>query len=125
MKYVIFFIIFSGIFRSIEQIHFFRPKLTWLPAWVFASQGRLNIDGYHIASSLNIWCMFAAGYFFFISGISLWWIFVFWLIQGNSFSMFYHVLFMKPGYRNNFLLEWLRDLLGIFNKNFSRTSISE
>jgi hypothetical protein len=50
---------------------------------------------------------------------------VFWLIQGNSFSMFYHVLFMKPGYRNNFLLEWLRDLLGIFNKNYSRTSISE
>lgn len=69
--------------------------------------------------------MFAAGYFFFTSEISLWWIAAFWLIQGNTFSMFYHVLFMKPGHRNNFLLDWLKDLLGIFGKKTSRTSISK
>jgi hypothetical protein len=99
-------------FRSIEQIRFFRENITWLPRRVYCSDGRLNIDGYHIASALNIWSMFFAGYFFFTTEMPLWWIPIFWFIHGNIFSLFYHVIFMKPGHRDNFFLDWLNDLLG-------------
>lgn len=116
VKYIILFIMLSAMFRSIEQIHFFRPNLTWLPPWVYSSGGRLNIDGYHISSALNIWCMFAAGYFFYIENISLWWVILLWLIHGNTFSLFYHVIFMKPDHRDNFFLNWLKDLLGVIGR---------
>jgi len=104
-------ILMSAIFRAIEQISVFRESWSWLPKWVTGRNGILNLDGYHIASALNIWSMFGAGYFFTVAGISLWWVPALWLIHGNLFSLFYHVVFMRQGHRENFFLIWIAEIV--------------
>ncbi|MDZ7355779.1 MAG: hypothetical protein ONB55_21880 [candidate division KSB1 bacterium] len=110
---VFLFVLSSAVFRAIEQISVFRESWSWLPKWITRKSGILNLDGYHIASALNIWSMFAAGYFFIIAGIPLWWVAGFWLVHGNLFSLFFHVVFMRPGCRENFLLDWWMEIRGL------------
>lgn len=110
--YFVLFLAASAIFRSMEQISNNRFDRTWLPKWLISRGGRINIDGYHIVSALHYWSMFFAGIFYFMSGFSLWWIALLWLVYGNIFSLFYHVIFMKPEFRENFFLDWLKELLG-------------
>lgn len=113
-------ILMSAIFRAIEQISVFRESWSWLPKWITGRSGILNLDGYHIASALNIWSMFAAGYCFIIAGIPLWWVPVLWLIHGNLFSLFYHVVFMRQGYRENFFLMWVAEIVNAMKRLLKR-----
>jgi len=109
-------ILMSAIFRAIEQISVFRESWSWLPKWVTGRSGILNLDGYHVSSALNIWSMFAAGYFFIIAGKSLWWVPALWLIHGNLFSLFYHVVFMRRCYRENFFLHWIAEVVHVIGR---------
>ena len=112
MTYMIVFMLLSAMFRSIEQICCNRPDRTWLPEWVYSGGGWLNIDGYHISSALHYWSMFFAGGFFILTDIALWWFPFIWFLYGNTFNLFYHVLFMKPEFMENFVFNFFRELFG-------------
>ena len=107
MTIVLSLIALSAAFRSLQEIGKWRPFHTWLPETWITYRGPLNLDLYHFVSALHWLCMFLAGAHWIQQGIHLIIganfllnIALVWFIHGLLNDLFYHIIWMKPGYRD-------------------------
>jgi len=113
-------LILSAMFRSVSEIAVWRITWTNLPIWAVNHIGWLRIDGYHISSNAHWVCMAVFGglyvdqYSCFIAGAPWWHVALaaigIWWLHGFIFDLFYHVLFMKKGRKQNFIKLWFKEL---------------
>lgn len=107
-------------FRAIHEIGKWRPGFTWLPDWLFHTNGVLNIDGYHITGAIFLWTLFYFGVIVndkyslktMIGAYP-----ILWTAYGAVFDVFYHVIFIKPQYMdyyNSFIMEFFRYIVEVF-----------
>lgn len=115
----------SAVFRSVQEIKHFRRAWSWLPEVFFRTDGWMNIDGYHIisnghwmaaagAGALFLWCYMKAWSVKRGAWSAAWLVLLIWFAHGLVFDLFYHVLFMKPQYMQNFILLTIQDFFSIF-----------
>lgn len=93
--------------RALQEIAKWRIGMQWLPAWMFGTGGWMNLDGYHITTTVHWMTAIALGQELAIyrNGERLdffdWcWI---WFSCGQFMDIFYHTIWMK---RPEFHLAW-------------------
>lgn len=96
----IILLIFSAAFRAIQEHGKWRNSAEWsvlYGTWWLRTDHPLNLDGYHVSSSLHVWLVLFAGFFW---QWSLWWVPVAWIAFYQVNNFFYHVVFTVPERRD-------------------------
>lgn len=92
--------------RALQEITKWRRLLSYLPDWVFSTGGWMNLDGYHIITTIHWLTAVAVGQELALyrgerlSAEGWFWV---WFWGGQFSDIFYHVVWMR---RPEF---WMRD----------------
>lgn len=120
MTFIILLII-GALLRACWHISKFRPQMSWIPIWDYPfGIKRPPLDAFHVYGGLFAlwmifvillqpnWILFAFTDYWLLITVHL---VLYWVVFFYFFSAFYHVILMKPGYR-----QW-EYLIPIIKKN--------
>ena len=107
----------SMAFRALQEIAKWRVGMSYLPDWVFSTNGIFNLDGYHIVTTIHWMVAVAVGQEIALrSGRRLrWWGWLLvWFTGGQFMDMFYHTIWMRhPELWLHDYIEGFKYLLGV------------
>ena len=99
MSTEIWLLVAAGVLWAAHDIVPWRKSLTWLPPFLLGTNGKFNLDGYHITGMLHRLAFLNAGWFA-AGGVFGWDLALFnlvaFVVSGASMDLNYHVLLMKP-----------------------------
>lgn len=107
---LLIWLVIGALLRACWHISKFRPQMSWIPEWDYPfGIKRPPLDSFHIYGGLfTLWMItvffikpdvitinFTTSYLLLLaSHVTAYWVIFFWY-----FSLFYHVILIKPGYR--------------------------